>query len=291
MTYSIIAVDRATGEVGAAVASSVLSIGRGVPWVRAGVGAVATQSFTWRRYGPRGLDRLQAGATPEQALEALLAEDDDRATRQVGIVSLDGATAGWTGDGCVPAVGMRSGDGWRVQGNMLVSERVVEVMAAAYEAATGPLAERLVATLAAAEPAGGDLRGRQSAALLVAAGPRTDDPEQAVTVNLRVDDSADPHGELARLVRVQIALDTLAVLTPTAPVAALVGAHEAVAEVSPARLAVVHRAVAAALDGRGTEADRLWAGLAERQLWRGYVETMDRAGRLPGGGALLERSG
>lgn len=291
MTYSIIAVDRATGEVGAAVASSVLSIGRGVPWVRAGVGAVATQSFTWRRYGPRGLDRLQAGATPEQALEALLAEDDDRATRQLGIVSLDGATAGWTGDGCVPAVGMRSGDGWRVQGNMLVSERVVEAMAAAYEAATGPLAERLVATLAAAEPAGGDLRGRQSAALLVAAGPRTDDPEQAVTVNLRVDDSADPHGELARLVRVQIALDTLAVLPPTAPVAALVGAHEAVAEVSPERLAVVHRAVAAALDGRGTEADRLWAGLAERQLWRGYVETMYRAGRLPGGGALLERIG
>lgn len=291
MTYSIIAVDRATGEVGAAVASSVLSIGRGVPWVRAGVGAVATQSFTWRRYGPRGLDRLQAGATPEQALEALLAEDDDRATRQVGIVSLDGATAGWTGDGCVRAVGMRSGDGWRVQGNMLASERVVEAMAAAYEAATGPLAERLVATLAAAEPAGGDLRGRQSAALLIAAGPRTDDPEQAVTVNLRVDDSADPHGELACLVRVQIALDTLAGLTPTAPVAALVGAHEAVAEVSPARLAVVHRAVAAALDGRGTEADRLWAGLAERQLWRGYVETMDRAGRLPGGGALLERIG
>ena len=288
MTFSVVAVDPGTGEVGAAVASSVLSIGRAVPWVRAGVGAVATQSFTLRRYGPRGLDRLAAGASPTEALDALLAEDDGRETRQVGIVALDGTTAGWTGSGCVPEAGMRAGDGWRVQGNMLAEPGVVDAMAEGWLASTGPLAERLVATLAAAEPAGGDLRGRQSAAVLVARGPRTDDPEQAVTVDLRVDDHTDPLRELARLLRVQRALDALAALADDAPPAALALAHDAVASVSPEPLATVHRSAAASATGEPQAAQEIWAGLARRAQWSAYVATMHAAGRFPGGRRLLD---
>ena len=196
MTYSIVARDSATGELGVAIQSRAFRAGGVVPWALPGVGAVATQSFTERSYGPLGLELLQAGKTPEQALAGLVAADPEQAVRQVAIVDSEGRTAAHTGEACIPEAGDRTGEGYSVQANMMRSAEVWPAMAETFEAASGSLARRLLAALDAAEAAGGDWRGQQAAGLLVVA---AEGKPWDVVADLRVDDHPEPLAELRRL--------------------------------------------------------------------------------------------
>jgi uncharacterized Ntn-hydrolase superfamily protein len=195
-TYSIVARDPATGEVGAAVQSHWFSTGSIVTWAQPGVGAVCTQSVAEPSYGPDMLERMAAGTAPAPALDALLAADEQRGFRQVAAVSAAGEIAVHTGDGCIPFAGHQPGDGFSCQANMMASDAVWPAMAAAFTATEGPLARRLLAALDGAEGAGGDVRGRQSAALVVA--PAAGEHWRK-TVDLRVDDHPEPLDELRRL--------------------------------------------------------------------------------------------
>ncbi len=196
MTYSIVARDLQTGELGVAVQSHYFSVGPIVPWARPGVGAVATQSIVNISYGPRGLDLLTEGLSASQAIERLTAEDELADARQVAIVDARGEVAAHTGSGCMAFAGDVQGDGVSCQGNIMTTAEVWPAMLDAYAAAEGHLAARLLAALEAAEGAGGDLRGRQSAALLVV--PATGEAWEHV-VSLRVEDHPEPLTELARL--------------------------------------------------------------------------------------------
>jgi uncharacterized Ntn-hydrolase superfamily protein len=199
MTYSIVARDPATGQLGIAVQTCYLGVGSIVPWARPGVGAVATQAFSERAYGPRCLDALASGAAPAEALDRARAEDPGAEVRQVAVVGADGATAVATGAQCLDHAGHAVGDGYTTQANMVSSPDVWGAMAAGYEQASGPLARRLLAALDAGEAAGGDARGRMSAALVVVEGQVPGGPGRGMVVDLRVDRSDDPLGDLARL--------------------------------------------------------------------------------------------
>ena len=196
MTYSIVARDPETGELGVAVQSRAFRAGSGVGWALPAVGAVASQAFSERSYGPLGLELLQAGKTPEQALAGLVAADPESAVRQVAMVDAEGRTAVHTGAECIREAGHRTGDGYSVQANMMRSADVWPAMAEAFEAATGSLARRLLAALEAAEAAGGDWRGQQAAGLLVVAADAK--PWDRVS-DVRVDDHDEPLRELRRL--------------------------------------------------------------------------------------------
>jgi uncharacterized Ntn-hydrolase superfamily protein len=200
-TFSIVAADLQTGEVGCAVQSKYFSVGSVVPWAWAGVGAVATQAAGVAVYGRLALEELQRGATPEAALEAVLADDVNRETRQLGIVTADGRAAAFTGRECMDWAGHRVGPGFAVQGNILAGEAVVEEMARAYAETVGSLVERLVAALEAGQAAGGDKRGQQSAAIIVErAGGRAESREGIDRIcDLRVEDHPEPIAELRRL--------------------------------------------------------------------------------------------
>jgi uncharacterized Ntn-hydrolase superfamily protein len=200
-TFSIVARDPATGELGVAVASRYFAVGSVVPWAKAGVGAVATQSFVNPSFGPRGLDLLEKGMNPEQALKALLATDDDPNGRQVGIVSASGDSVTWSGPKCNPWAGGRHGPNYAIQGNILTGETVVTAMEAAFLATKGTLASRLYAALAAGDNKGGDSRGRQSAALIVVKEGAGAGGYNDRAIDIRVDDNPDPFRELGRLLK------------------------------------------------------------------------------------------
>jgi uncharacterized Ntn-hydrolase superfamily protein len=204
MTFSIVAADREAGEVGCAVQSKYFSVGSVVPWVRAGVGAVATQAAGVAVYGSRALDELERGASPDDALERVLADDEHRGTRQLGIVTGDGRAAAFTGAECLEWAGHRVGAAYAVQGNILAGEPVVDAMASVFEDTPGPLAERLLAAVEAGQAAGGDRRGQQSAALVVErVGARNESREGIDRIcDLRVEDHAAPIAELRRLVAI-----------------------------------------------------------------------------------------
>ena len=209
MTYSLVARDPETGELGVAVQSRSFRTGSVVPWAAAGVGAVATQSFSLRSYGPKGLALLGEGASPEAVLSTLTGEDELRDFRQVGVVDALGRTAAYTGAACIPAAGSTFGDGYSAQGNMLASDNVVPALAAGFETTTGTLAERLLAALEAAEAAGGDFRGREAGAILVVGGDADDPNADSPLSDLRVDNHPDPLGELRRLLNLEQALRSL----------------------------------------------------------------------------------
>lgn len=198
-TYSIVARDPVTGELGVAVQSHWFAVGNGVLWAEPGVGAVATQSFAEPEYGRRGLEQLRGGAAAPDALAGLVAEDPGRAVRQVGMVDASGRASAHTGASCIAFAGHHVGDGYAVQANLMANDRVVAAMANAYESTRGELADRLLAALEAAQEAGGDVRGCQSAAIRVVKGVASAKPTHDVKVDLRVDDAADPLGELRRL--------------------------------------------------------------------------------------------
>jgi uncharacterized Ntn-hydrolase superfamily protein len=207
-TFSVVAADPDAGEVGVAVASRFFAVGTVVPHAEAGVGAVATQSFANTTYGPRGLDLLERGLTPGEAIDVLTRADEGREQRQVGMVAADGKSATYSGPGCNAWAGGRSGPGYAVQGNILTGEEVVAAMERAFLAGAGePLAERLFAALAAGDAAGGDKRGRQSAALLVVRAGAGYGGFTDRAIDLRVDDHPDPFGELERLLGLALVND------------------------------------------------------------------------------------
>lgn len=202
-TYSIVARDPATGQLGVAVQSHWFQVGPIVPWAEAGVGAVATQSFVDPAYGPRGLALMGQGVAPREALHWLLAEDEQRHVRQVAMVDDRGRVASWTGEQCIAAAGHVTGEGFSVQANLMDRDTVWAAMAEAYRTAvaadTGDFAERLLLALEAAQAEGGDIRGQQSAAILIVRVEATGDPWRDVVMDLRVDDHPRPLSELRRL--------------------------------------------------------------------------------------------
>ena len=202
-TFSIVARDPATGELGVAVQSHWFSVGPIVPWVEAGVGAIATQSFVDPSYGKVGLDMMRAGKSAPEALKVLLAADANRQVRQVAMIDAQGGVAAHTGATNIAAAGHIVGKDYSVQANLMLNDTVWPAMSRAFERTKGDLAERMLAALDAAQEAGGDIRGRQSAALIVVAGKPTGKAWTDRVFDLRVDDNPEPLKELRRLVTLQ----------------------------------------------------------------------------------------
>jgi uncharacterized Ntn-hydrolase superfamily protein len=208
-TYSIVARDARTGELGVAVQSHWFAVGSMVPWAEAGVGAIATQSFVDASYGKLGLDLMRAGRSAPDALKGLLAADENREVRQVAMIDGSGKVSAFTGTKCIPATGQQIGENYSVQANLMLSDKVWPAMAKAFESTQGDLAARMLAALEAAQSEGGDIRGKQSAALIVVSGKPTGRPWQDRVFDLRVDDHVDPVVELRRLVSLQRAYNLM----------------------------------------------------------------------------------
>ena len=199
MTFSIVASDALTGDIGVAVASRFAAVGAVVPWAKAGVGAIATQSWANTEYGPEGLALLEGGTPARQVLDRLVLGDKGREQRQVGLVDARGRAATFTGARCMPWSGGSIGDRFAVQGNLLVGEQVVAAMGDAYRRATGELVDRLLAAIVAGDVVGGDRRGRQAAAVLVVRANAGYGKRNDRYVDLRVDDHPQAVSELVRV--------------------------------------------------------------------------------------------
>jgi uncharacterized Ntn-hydrolase superfamily protein len=207
-TYSIVARDGKTGELGVAVQTHQMCVGVAVPWLAPGVGAIATQASTNIRFGPMGLDLLGQGLAAEKVMHALIATDAGAKSRQLAIVDQEGGAAAWTGEQCIPFAGHMIGAGFSVQANMMLRTGVVEAMAEAYVHAQGEFSQRLLSTLKIAQEIGGDIRGMQSAALKIVASEAFDQDGLAQVLpryDLRVDEHTDPLAELERLARLRSA--------------------------------------------------------------------------------------
>ena len=212
MTYSIVARDPQTGRFGIAVQSHFLGVGATVPWLEAGVGAIATQASVNISFGPIGLELLRAGRSADEVVAALVASDQQAQVRQLGVVDATGRAAAHTGADCIPACGHLVRDGFTVQGNLLERDSCWPAMAAAYEAALAdgaPFVERLLRTMEAAEGEGGDVRGRQSAAIMVFAAGLQQAAWRGRIMDMRIEDHPDPVPELRRIVTMQLAYDLL----------------------------------------------------------------------------------
>lgn len=271
MTYSIVARDAETGELGVAVQSRSFGTGAAVPWARPGIGAVATQSFTLRSYGPLALGLLADGVEPAAALAQLTEADELREFRQVALVDAEGRTATHTGDACIPCKGSVAGGGYSAQGNMLRSDGVVPALAQAFEATAGTLAERLLAGLEGAESAGGDFRGREAGGILVVPADPADPWERVVDV--RVDNHPDPLGELRRLLEHALALRRLRRAAPENMAGEFDRARSAGVDDDVARwLAAV------ALARHDPEQAETWlAPLSPPELWRSALRSATEA--------------
>ena len=201
-TYSIVAYDDSTGQLGVAVQSHWFSVGSLVPWAKAGVGAVATQSLVKVEYGPDGLKGMEEGKLPHAILSELLDEDDGRDLRQVAMIDAYGNVSSHTGQKCISYAGHQIGKNYSVQANIMEKPTVWPAMAKAFEKTKGDLANRMMAALEAAEKEGGDLRGKQSASMLIVSGEPTGIPWKDVVMDLRIDDHPTPLKELKRLIRI-----------------------------------------------------------------------------------------
>ncbi len=266
MTYSIVARDDSTGEIGVAVQTHQMCVGAGVPWVEEGAGGVATQALTNANFGPMGLHMLRRGVDADHVIRALVASDEGASRRQVAVVDGLGRAAAWTGLDCIPEAGHRTGNGYSVQANMMVRATVPDAMAEAYETAAGGLAERMWAALAAAQAQGGDIRGMQSAALVIRGGATAKLLGFAAgraVFDLRVDEHQDPVTELGRLIRLKRA--------------------DLVSREGDKALEAGNKAAALA---RWDEARRLAPELEEVAYWQALA-LADDAGDIDGGAVLL----
>lgn len=292
-TYSIVARDAKSGELGVAVQSSYFSVGTDVSWAEPGVGAIATQAIVEVAYGPRGLALLARGASAQEALGELVAQDPLAALRQVAIVDAEGRAAAHTGSACVSACAHAVGDGYSVQGNMLASDSVWQAMVPAFEQRRGDLAERLMGVLEAAERAGGDVRGRQSAALLVVTGERPSNSWEGRCFDLHVEDHPRPLEELRRLLTLRRAYALFQEARRTFAAGDLDGALERVArarKLQPSDLQFAFwTGVALANSGRPEQA-REWLAEAFRDsdMWRELGRRLCEAGLYTGDPSLLE---
>ena len=286
MTYSIVARDTDNGQLGVAAQSCYFALGSVLPWARAGVGAVATQSMVDPGYGPRCLDLLADGLPAPDALDRVRAADEGRDVRQVGLVDAAGRVASFTGALCIDHLSHAAGDGYSAQANMMAGPGVCEAMAEAFEHATGGLANRLVAALVAAEGKGGDARGQMSAAVIVVEGARHDHPWEGVLTDVRVDHHPDPLTELARLVDVAEAYH-LCDVAEAALMRGDAGAALSGAEAGLARLpdeGNLRLSYIAALVGVGRTDDaarEVQALVAERPSWEGILRAITERGLVP----------
>lgn len=273
MTYSIVARCPDSGMLGMAVASHVLAVGRINRYVEPGVGAVATQSLVLMAHGERTLSGMRSGLSPQAALEQSVAIDEQRQVRQVGAVSGAGDVAAHTGDGCIPEASHVTGDGFSAQANMMARVGVPEAMAEAFEARPqSPLATRLLDALDAAEAHGGDIRGRQSASLVVVAPEASGDPMVDAIVDVRVDDSPEPLPELRRLSRLALAnqrLDVADGLVAAGEVAGAAQAYREAVEAAPDYLEFSFWQAATLAD--------LQAADEAREAWLAVQESGERA--------------
>lgn len=295
-TYSIVARDPETGQLGVAVQSHWFSVGSIVSWAEAGVGAVATQSFVDPGYGPKLLAALKQGKTPADALAELVAADPHRDVRQVAVVDAQGRVAAHTGRKAIAAAGHHVGAQYSVQANLMASDRVWPAMAEAYEKTKGDLAERLLAALEAAEAVGGDIRGKQSAALLVVKPESSGRPWAGADrlFDLRVEDHPQPLVELRRLVRLQRAYHRANhgdELLSEQKVDEALKEYAAAAEIAPEILELPFwHAVTLASIGREAEARPLFERVfAKEPAWADLVPRLPAAGLLPDDGELIAR--
>lgn len=201
-TFSIVARDSVTGEVGVAVQSHWFSVGAIVAWAEAGVGAIATQSMVNPAYGPGGLALLKEGKSPDEVIKILTEADSGRDLRQLAVIDMKGNAASYTGKNCIPPAGNIAEKNFSVQANLMINDKVWPAMAKAFKETTGPLAERMVASLEAGQNAGGDIRGKQSASLLIVKAQPTGKVWEDRVIDLRVDDNPEPIAELKRLLKV-----------------------------------------------------------------------------------------
>lgn len=293
-TYSIVARDPATGQMGVAVQSHWFSVGSVVVWAEAGVGAVATQSFVEPSYGPLGLDLMRAGKSAPQALAALLASDEGREVRQVAMVDTKGRVAAHTGSRCIPAAGNEVGDQFSVQANLMENAKVWPAMAKAYREAQGDLAERMLAALDAAQSVGGDIRGRQSAALLIVKGESSGKPWADKVFDLRVEDNPEPLKELRRLVQLQRAYNHASAgddLVAAGKIDASLKEYAQAARLAPQVLELPYwEAVALASNGRLEESLPIFKRVfAQEPQWAELTPRLPEVGLLPADDALLKR--
>jgi len=293
-TYSIVARDTATGEIGVAVQSHWFSVGSTVPWAEAGVGAVATQSFVDPSYGPLGLDMMRAGRSAPDALAGLLAADPEREVRQVAMVDAQGRVAAHTGRKNIQAAGQHVGKGYSVQANLMANEKVWPAMAKAFEGATGDLAERMLAALEAAQAVGGDIRGQQSAAILVVPGTPSGRPWADRIFDLRIEDHPRPLEEMRRLLHVARAYrhmnaGDLAVEKNDVPAAER--EYGAAMKLLPDSAEVVFwYAAALAMAGQVDRSLPLFArAFALEPAWRTLVPRLPASGLLPADPAVISR--
>jgi uncharacterized Ntn-hydrolase superfamily protein len=293
-TFSIVARDPATGEMGVAVQSHWFSVGSNVAWAEAGVGAVATQSFIDPSYGRNGLDLMRGGMSAEEALKSLLAKDEGRDVRQVAMVDARGRVAAHTGAKCIEAAGDHTGANYSVQANLMSNARVWPAMARAFESARGDLAERMLAALDAAQAAGGDIRGRQSAAIVVVKAESTGKPWADRIFDLRVDDSPEPLKELRRLVRLQRAYNHMNAGDAAVERKDNEGAlreYSAAEALVPDNVEMVYwHAVALVNMKRTDEALPLFRRVfAADPNWRTLTPRLSKSGILPDDARLIER--
>lgn len=293
-TYSIVARDAASGELGVAVQSHWFSVGSGVLWAEPGIGAVATQSFTDPNYGPLGLQLMRAGKDAADALAALLAVDEHANVRQVGMVDAAGTVANHTGDMSISEHCDIAGEGFTVQANLMWKPTVCEAMAAAYLAAEGDLAERMLVALEAAQAEGGDMRGKQSAAILVVSGDRSLSPWQGRVVDLRVEDHATPLLEMRRLLTLARAYNLMnegdALMTRNEIDAAVEAYSAAEAIVPDSHEMIFWHAATLAGAGRVDESLPLFEkAFAMWPKWRELVTRLPASGLLPNDPELMAK--
>jgi uncharacterized Ntn-hydrolase superfamily protein len=293
-TYSIVARDAETGEMGVAVQSHWFSVGSMVSWAEPGVGAVATQSFIDPNYGPLGLQLMRAGKTAAEAQAALLSIDEHANVRQLGMIDANGVVANHTGDSAIADHCNIAGDNYTVQANMMWKPTVCEAMAAAFEAAEGDLAERMMIALEAAQGEGGDIRGKQSAAMLVVNNDRSLPPWGGRVIDLRVEDHAEPLVELRRLVTMNKAYNLMnagdehmMVGDIDSAVAAYGGAE---AMVPDSHEMIFWHAATLADAGKIDEAMPLFAKAFEMwPRWREIIPRLPASGLLPDDPELIEK--
>jgi uncharacterized Ntn-hydrolase superfamily protein len=293
-TYSIVARDATTGEMGVAVQSHWFSVGSIVAWAEAGVGAVATQSFVDPSYGKLGLDLMRAGKSAPDALKALLAGDDAREVRQVAMIDAQGAVLAHTGAKNIQAAGHAIGKGYSVQANLMLNDKVWPAMARAFEATQGDLAERMMAALEAAESAGGDIRGKQSAALIVVSAKSTGRPWADRKFDLRIDDHAEPLKELRRLLTLHRAYNHMNAGDLAVEKGDNEGAlreYSAAARLAPDNAEMVYwHAVALVNMGRVEESLPLFRRVfAADKNWATLTPRLPKSGLLPDDAKIIER--
>ena len=293
-TFSIVARDPLTGEMGVAVQSHWFSVGSVVAWGEPGVGVVATQSMVEKGYGPRGLALMRSGVSALTALPALLEADENHEVRQVAMLDRLGQVAVHTGSRCIACAGHVRGDGFSVQANMMLNDTVWSAMAQAYRGVTGPLAERMMAALEAAQAAGGDIRGQQSAALLVVSGIAGERSWDGILVDLRVEDHPQPVTELRRLLAVHRAYDWMNQgdeFLANREVEKALQAYRSAAELAPDmdELPFWHALTLAELDRMDEAAPIFKAVFQSNPNWAELVKRLPAAGLLKDDPELMQQ--